>query len=71
MIERVLCDLHATPPKTVVGTFEALAAYDPLPALQAYGGPRLMLLTPASDSPARLRQIDPSLAHRTMEDSGH
>ena len=71
VIERVLWDLHATPPGTVVGTFEALAAYDPLPALQAYVGPRLMLLTPASDSPASLRQLDPSLAHRTMEGSGH
>ena len=71
VIERVLWDLHATPHETVIGTFEALAAYDPVPALQAYGGPRLMLVTPASDTHASIRRLDTSVPHRTVECTGH
>ncbi|MEO8120895.1 MAG: alpha/beta hydrolase [Rhodoferax sp.] len=69
--ERVLWDLQATPPETVIGTFEALAAHDPLPALQAYRGPRLMLVTPASDTPASIRRLDASLPYRTVACTGH
>lgn len=68
---RVLWDLQATPPETVIGTFEALAAHDPWPALQAYEGPRLMLVTPASDTPASIRGLDASLPYRSVAGTGH
>lgn len=69
--ERVLWDVGATPPATIVGTFEALGSYDPAPALAAYRGPRLSLITPGNDTPASLHRIDPSLAHRVVTGTGH
>ena len=69
--DRVLWDLQAASPDTVIGTFEALASYDPLPALKAYVGPRLMLVTPASDTPASIRRLDPTLRFQTIEHTGH
>jgi pimeloyl-ACP methyl ester carboxylesterase len=69
--DRVLRDVEATPQATIVGTFEALGTCDPAPALAAYRGPRLSLVTPLGDSAAALHRIDPTLPHRTVRGTGH
>lgn len=69
--ERVLWDLGATPCETIVGTFEALETYDPAPALAAYRGRRLSLVTPSNDTPGSLHSLDPTLPHRVVEGTGH
>ncbi len=69
--ERVLWDLGATPCETMVGTFEALGMYDPAPALAAYRGRRLSLITPPNDTPASLHHLDPTLPHRVVTGTGH
>lgn len=68
---RVLWDVGATPPATVTGTFEALGANDPAPALAGYRGPRLSLVTPPNDTPASLHRLDPALPHRAATGTGH
>lgn len=69
--ERVLWDVGATPCETIIGTFEALGMYDPTPALTAYHGQRLSLVTPRNDTPTSLHHLDPSLPHRVVTGTGH
>lgn len=69
--ERILWDQGATPPEAVLGTFEALWTYNPEPALVAYHGPRLSLVTPSNDTPAALHHLDPKLPHQVVTATGH
>lgn len=69
--DRILWDVGATPQQTIIGTFAALETYDPKPALAAYRGPRLSLVTPPNDTPASLHNIDPDLPHRVVTGTGH
>jgi pimeloyl-ACP methyl ester carboxylesterase len=68
---QVLGDADRTPQATIVGTMEALGAYDPGPALRGYRGRRLALVTPLGDLPAALYRVDPTLPHRTVAGTGH
>lgn len=68
---RILADLAATPKETVVGVFEALRYYDPLPALQRYRGPTLSVITPLNETPFSLHNLHPDLPHTTVTGTGH
>jgi pimeloyl-ACP methyl ester carboxylesterase len=68
---RILADLAATPKETVVGVFEALRYYDPLPALQRYRGPALSVVTPLNETPFSLHNLHPDLPHTTITGTGH
>ena len=68
---RVLADIWATPKEAIIGTFLALAEFDPTGPLLTYRGPRLSLVTPPNDNPAGHHRLDPSLPHRLVEGTGH
>ncbi len=68
---RVMADLEATPKETMVGFFRAGLAYDPLPALRAYRGPMLSVVTPINDEPFSLHNLGADLPHTTFTGTGH
>jgi pimeloyl-ACP methyl ester carboxylesterase len=68
---RLLADLRATPRQTVIGVLRAVARFDPNPALAAYRGPTLAVVTPANDYPFSLHRLGPGLPHRVIEGTGH
>jgi len=69
--ERVMADLRATPPATVAGIFAALRETEVEPALAAYRGPRLAIVTPANNGPFSLHNVDRSLPHRIVTGTAH
>src|SRR5687767_12608496 len=52
--KKVLDDLHATPPQTVVGFLRSMSDFPLLTALAKYPGPIHTIITPLSDGPAAL-----------------
>jgi pimeloyl-ACP methyl ester carboxylesterase len=68
--QRLLDDLRATPPATVLAGFRATLRFDPTHALLRYRGPTLAVVTPANDAPFSLHQVG-RLPHRVVEGTGH
>jgi len=68
---RVIQDLRSTPREAVVGIFKSLLHHDPLPALSAYLGPILSIITPFNDAPYSLHRLHPALPHRQVSGTGH
>jgi pimeloyl-ACP methyl ester carboxylesterase len=68
---RLLADLRATPRQAVIGVLREVARFDPKPALAAYRGPALAVVTPANDYPFSLHRLGPGLPHRVVEGTGH
>lgn len=69
--ERVLADLRATPRRTVISSFRALVAHDPLDDLRSYAGPKALLLTDVGDNPAAPHHHLPDLPHMVIHGTGH
>jgi pimeloyl-ACP methyl ester carboxylesterase len=69
--ERLLRDLRATSRDTVVGVLKATAVFDPKPALAAYRGPALAVITPANNYPFSMHRLGAGMAHRVVEGTGH
>jgi pimeloyl-ACP methyl ester carboxylesterase len=69
--ERLLRDLRATPRETVVAVLEAVAAFDPKPAMAAYRGPTLAVVTPSNNYPFSLHRLGSGMPHRVVEGTGH
>ncbi len=67
---RLMRDLRATAGPAIVGPMEDLLVFDPVTPLARYGGPRLVVVTPANDSPAALHAQRPDLPVRRMT-TGH
>jgi pimeloyl-ACP methyl ester carboxylesterase len=67
----VVGDLDGTPRATVVEIFRALSAFDPLPALARYQGPRLSLITALNETPLGLHRLVTDLPHRLVAGTGH
>ena len=44
---------------------------DPVPALRAYPGPRLSVITPGGDTPNDLHRLVPELDHEEMAGTSH
>jgi len=65
-----MADLEVTPKETVVGFFKAWRAYDALPALQAYSGPMLSVVTPMNDEPFSLHNLGTGLAYTPFTGTG-
>jgi pimeloyl-ACP methyl ester carboxylesterase len=64
-------DLRATPRDTVVEGFKAVMQFDPKPALAAYRGPALAIITPSNDFPFSLQRLKGGPPHRVIEGTGH
>jgi pimeloyl-ACP methyl ester carboxylesterase len=71
VLERVLRDLRATPRAAVIGGLHAAMAFDPKPALAAYRGPTLAVITPVNDFAYSLHRLGSGLPHRVISGTGH
>lgn len=71
VLERLLRDLRATPRAAVIGGLHAAMAFDPKPALAAFNGPTLAVITPANDFPYSLHRLGSGLPHRVISGTGH
>jgi pimeloyl-ACP methyl ester carboxylesterase len=71
VIERLLADLRATPREAMVQGLHSVMAFDPKPALSAYRGPTLAVITPANDFSYSLHRLGSGLPHRVIEGTGH
>lgn len=69
--DRVLTDLHDTQQSSVVSALEALFAFDPAATLRRYGGPRLAVYTPVTDTPGAVHQAMPWLPSKSVRGTGH
>jgi pimeloyl-ACP methyl ester carboxylesterase len=69
--QRLLADLHATPPETVSRVFREAMSFDPDPALAGYPGPILSVVTPNNDQPFSLHRLGSGFPHRTVTGTGH
>jgi pimeloyl-ACP methyl ester carboxylesterase len=70
-VERVLADLEATPPEALVGALESSFAYSPLPALAAYGGPVLSVISDMNTLPYSLHNLVEELPVRLLTGTSH
>jgi esterase len=71
VLERVLADLRATPREAMVLGLHSVMAFDPKPALEAYRGPTLAVITPANDFSYSLHRLGRGLPHRVIDGTGH
>ncbi len=55
----------------VVATFRGGLAYDPVPALRSYPGPKLAVVSDLNEGPYSLRRAVPELPCRVMAGTGH
>jgi pimeloyl-ACP methyl ester carboxylesterase len=69
--QRLLADLHATPPKTVSRVFREVMSFDPDPSLAGYRGPILSVVTPHNDQSFSLHRLGNGFPHRTVTGTGH
>lgn len=69
--ERLLSDLKATPRETVTRGFAEVLQFDPDPALAAYRGPLLAVVTPHNDQPFSLHRLGQGFPHRIVTGTGH
>lgn len=68
---RVLEDLRATPPDTVIRCMEALRQFDPAATLDPYGGPALVVFNPRFEQPSSLHRVMPGLPRVELGDASH
>src|SRR5204863_5932871 len=50
---------------------KALFANDPLPSLDRYKGPKLIIYTASGDTPNDLQNVRPAIEHVRMDDTSH
>lgn len=68
---KVMQDLRDTPKATVVGVFQELFSYNPVPALKGYNGPKLSVITALNETPVSLHNLVPNLPHKKITGTGH
>jgi pimeloyl-ACP methyl ester carboxylesterase len=69
--ERLLADLRATPRETIARAFAEVLRFDPDPALAAYHGPLLSVVTPNNDQPFSLHRLGKGFPYRVVNGTGH
>jgi pimeloyl-ACP methyl ester carboxylesterase len=70
-VERVLADCESVSPAPRAGNGLALASWNPEPALSAWHGPTMVLVTPANDNEHALYRLGAGLRHRRVNGAGH
>jgi pimeloyl-ACP methyl ester carboxylesterase len=68
---RVLAGVRDTAEEAILGGIEAAFAYPPLPALDAYPGPKLSVVSDLNDLPVSLHKRRPDLPTRWIPHTGH
>lgn len=69
--QRVLADCESVVPAARAGIGLSFATWDPEPALRAWHGPTLVLVTPPNDNQHALYHLNENLPHRVVGGSGH
>lgn len=69
--EQVLAALRKTPREVVAASVRGMVEYDPLPALTAYRGPMLAVVTPFNNRPYSLQNVVENLPAREVKDASH
>ena len=69
--EQVLADAAVVDPAARLGVGEALADWNPEPALDAFPAPMRIVATDVTDGPAALWQLRPSIPHVVVSGTGH
>jgi pimeloyl-ACP methyl ester carboxylesterase len=68
---QVLADVRGTAEEAIPAALEAAFAYPPLPALDAYPGPKLSVVSDLNDLPVSLHKRRPDLPTRWLPHTGH
>ena len=68
---KVMQDLRDTSKATVVGVFKELFKYNPVPALERYDGPKLLVITSLNETPFSVHNLVPDLPHKMITRTGH
>jgi pimeloyl-ACP methyl ester carboxylesterase len=69
--DQVRRDMAQVPREAATALIRAVFEFDPLPALAAYRGPKLLVATPHGDSPAALHRERPDLPREQVEGTSH
>lgn len=69
--ERVRSDMARIPNDASLAMIRALFDYDPLPALNAYHGPKLIVDTDHGDSPGALHNLAPEVPREVITGTSH
>lgn len=68
---QVTAQMDTVPREASLAIIKTLFAYDPLPALDRYRGPTLIIYTAQGDTPNDLQNLRPKLPKRLMEGTSH
>lgn len=67
----IRADMARVPRDAALTMIRAIFEYDPLPALRAYSGPKLIVDTPHGDSPGALYHLAPAIPRKVMTGTSH
>lgn len=69
--QQVMEDLHSTDRKTVISYFKALFVFNPVPYLEKYPGPKIIIYTDSNDTPVSLHNIAKGILSKEVKGTGH
>lgn len=68
---KVRGQMNSVPREASLRIFRSIFEYDPLPALTAYSGPKLLVDTPHGESPGALHNLSPGVPRKVIEGTSH
>ncbi|HSE53907.1 MAG TPA: alpha/beta fold hydrolase [Gemmatimonadales bacterium] len=68
---RLTSEMQSVPKDASLKLISAIFAYDPLPAIRRYPGPKLLVVTPHGNTPKDLQNLMPEVPHRVMTGTSH
>jgi pimeloyl-ACP methyl ester carboxylesterase len=68
---RILSEMMSVPQDASLSIIRGVFAYDPLPSLGRYPGPKLIISSAAEDQAGSLQQQAPTIPHKTIAGSSH
>lgn len=68
---QILGQMDAVPKPAAIAIVKALFEYDPLPPLDRYPGPKLVIYTPHGDAPHDLHNLRPRLSRHSIAGTSH
>jgi pimeloyl-ACP methyl ester carboxylesterase len=69
--QRLMSEMHSVPKDASIRIIREMFAYDPLPSLQSYVGPTLIVYTPHGDTPNDLQNFLPQRRNALMTGTSH
>ena len=68
---RLTSEMQSVPKDASLKLIAAIFAYDPVPAIRRYPGPKLLIVTPHGNTPKALQNLMPEVPHRVMTGTSH